>query len=316
MSITRLKLLGYCAIATAIPYLALSIALEKIPFSPLSSINRAIAQTQPTNQQQRRIALVIGNANYEVGKLGTPLNDATDMNAALKELGFEVILLKDATQQQMDEAIDRFTRQMTPGSVGLFYYAGHGIQIDGENYLIPVNNGLIKVEADVRYKSVALGQILGRMAEAENAVNIVILDACRDNPFRGFKRSLSRGLTAVQTATGSLIAFATAPGKVADDGNGRNGLFTSFLLKYIREPIDVDAMLRKVRAEVAKTTKNYQVPWNSSSLIGEFSFNSSPSVVTAPTPTPIITPSPVFTPQPTPPTQPRSTLISSTTGVD
>jgi hypothetical protein len=97
MSITRLKLLGYCAIATAIPYLALSIALEKIPFSPLSSINRAIAQTQPTNQQQRRIALVIGNANYEVGKLGTPLNDATDMNAALKELGFEVILLKDAT---------------------------------------------------------------------------------------------------------------------------------------------------------------------------------------------------------------------------
>ncbi|ELS47004.1 GUN4 domain-containing protein [Microcystis sp. LEGE 00066] len=316
MSITRLKLLGYCAIATAIPYLALSIASEKIPFPPFNGINQAIAQTRPTDQQQRRIALVIGNANYEVSKLGTPLNDATDMNAALKELGFEVILLKDATQQQMDEAIDRFARQMTQGSVGLFYYAGHGIQIDGENYLIPVNNGLIKVEADVRYKSVALGQILGRMAEAENAVNIVILDACRDNPFRGFKRSLSRGLTAVQTATGSLIAFATAPGKVADDGNGRNGLFTSFLLKYIREPIDVDAMLRKVRAEVAKTTKNYQVPWNSSSLIGEFSFNSSPSVVTAPTPTPIITPSPVFTPQPTPPTQPRSTLISSTTGVD
>lgn len=315
MSMSRFKLLGYLAIATTILPVALSISPERVKFLPFKSINRAIAQTQPTNQQQRRIALVIGNANYEVGKLGTPLNDATDMNAALKELGFEVILLKDATQQQMDEAIDRFARQMTPGSVGLFYYAGHGIQIDGENYLIPVNNGLIKVEADVRYKSVPLGQILGRMAEAENAVNIVILDACRDNPFRGFKRSLSRGLTAVQTATGSLIAFATAPGKVADDGNGRNGLFTSFLLKYIREPLDVDAMLRKVRADVAKTTKNYQVPWNSSSLIGEFSFNSSPSVVTAPSPLPI-TPSPVVTPQPTPPTQPRSTLISSTTGVD
>ena len=169
MSITRLKLLGYCAIATAIPYLALSIALEKIPFSQLNSIHRAIAQTRPTDQQQRRIALVIGNANYEIGKLGTPLNDATDMASALKDLGFEVILLKDASKRQMDEAIDRFTRQMTQGSVGLFYYAGHGIQIDGENYLIPVNNGLIKVEADVLYESVPLGKILGRMAEAETA---------------------------------------------------------------------------------------------------------------------------------------------------
>ncbi|MDB9398295.1 MULTISPECIES: caspase family protein [Microcystis] len=322
---SRFKLIGYLAIATTILPAALSISPERVKFLPFKSINQAIAQTQPTNQQQRRIALVIGNANYEVGKLGTPLNDATDMNAVLKELGFEVILLKDATKRQMDEAIDRFTRQMTQGSVGLFYYAGHGMQIEGENYLIPVNNGLIKVEPDVKSDAVPLGKILGRMDEAENAVNIVILDACRDNPFRGFKRSLSRGLTAVQTATGSLIAFATAPGKVADDGKGRNGLFTSFLLKHIKDPTDVDIMLRKVRAEVAKSTNNYQVPWNSSSLIGEFSFNVSPKVINSPVATPLPQPSPkptvaVVTPQKpeqsTPSNQPRSLLISSSTGVD
>jgi uncharacterized caspase-like protein len=187
MPISRFRMLGYSAVATVIPCLVLSIAPKKIPFSPFNSINRAIAQNRPTNSLQKRIALVIGNANYEIGKLGTPLNDATDMATALKDLGFEVIVLKDATKRQMDEAIDRFARQMSQGSVGLFYYAGHGMQIDGENYLIPVNNGLIKVQADVQYESVPLGKILGRMDEAKNAVNIVILDACRDNPFRGFK---------------------------------------------------------------------------------------------------------------------------------
>ncbi len=274
MSISRLKLLGYLIITTTILSVAMWMSPERGKFLPFKGINYAVPQNRPNTQQQKRIALVIGNANYQVGKLDTPLNDATDMANALKELGFEVILLKDSSKRQMDDALDQFTTRINQGYVGLFYYAGHGMQVEGENYLIPVN-AQIKAEKDVEYESMPLGKILGRMEDAGNRINIVILDACRDNPFRKFWRSSSRGLTApVQAASGTLIAFATAPGKVASDGTGRNGLFTSYLLKYIKTPnMEVDLMMRKVRSDVAQNTNNYQVPWTSSSLIGEFAFN-------------------------------------------
>jgi hypothetical protein len=184
------------------------------------------------------------------------------------------------------------------------------MQVEGENYLIPVN-AQIKAEKDVEYESMPLGKILGRMESAGNRINIVILDACRDNPFRKFSRSSNRGLTTpVQTASGTLIVFATAPGKVASDGIGsnRNGLFTSYLLKYIKTPNkDVETILRYVRTNVAKDTKNYQVPWNSSSLTGEFAFNqksgttTSPSVISPPIPKPRptqVTPKPQPSPSP------------------
>jgi hypothetical protein len=268
---------------------------------------------------------VIGNENYQVGKLDTPINDATDMAGVLKELGFEVILLKDSSKRQMDDALDRFFTRINQGYVGLFYYAGHGMQVEGENYLIPVN-AQIKAEKDVEYESMPLGKILGRMESAGNQINIVILDACRDNPFRKFWRSSSRGLTAsLQAASGTLIAFATAPGKVASDGTGRNGLFTSYLLKYIKTPnVEVDSMLRKVRSDVAQNTNNYQVPWTSSSLIGEFAFNqkteTTPPIVVSP-PVPKPSPSIAVVPKPsslpsTPSNQQRNTLISSTTGIN
>jgi len=274
MSISRLKLLGYLIITTTILSVAMWMSPERGKFLPFKGINYAVPQNRPNTQQQKRIALVIGNANYQVGKLDTPLNDATDMANALKELGFEVILLKDSSKRQMDDALDQFTTRINQGYVGLFYYAGHGMEVEGENYLIPVN-AHIKYEKDVEYESMPLGKILGRMEDAGNRINIVILDACRDNPFRKFWRSSSRGLTApVQAASGTLIAFATAPGKVASDGTGRNGLFTSYLLKYIKTPnMEVDLMMRKVRSDVAQNTNNYQVPWTSSSLIGEFAFN-------------------------------------------
>jgi cyclophilin family peptidyl-prolyl cis-trans isomerase len=274
MSISRLKLLGYLTITTTILSVAMWMSPERGKFLPFKGINQAVTQNRPNTQQQQRIALVIGNANYAVGKLKTPLNDATDMANALKELGFEVILLKDSSKRQMDDALDQFTTRINQGYVGLFYYAGHGMEVEGENYLIPVN-AHIKYEKDVEYESMPLGKILGRMEDAGNRINIVILDACRDNPFRKFWRSSSRGLTApVQAASGTLIAFATAPGKVASDGTGRNGLFTSYLLKYIKTPnMEVDLMMRKVRSDVAQNTNNYQVPWTSSSLIGEFAFN-------------------------------------------
>ncbi len=328
MSISRLKLLGYLIITTTILSVAMWMSPERGKFLPFKGINQAVTQNLPNTQQQqqqRRIALVIGNANYQVGKLDTPLNDATDMANALKELGFEVILLKDSSKRQMDDALDQFTTRINQGYVGLFYYAGHGMEVEGENYLIPVN-AQIKYEKDVEYESMPLGKILGRMEDAGNRINIVILDACRDNPFRKFWRSSSRGLTAPSQATsGTLIAFATAPGKVASDGTGRNGLFTSYLLKYIKTPnMEVDSMLRKVRSDVVQNTNNYQVPWTSSSLIGEFAFNqkteTTPPPVTSP---PVPKPSPsiavVPTPKPTPSpvlSQPGTTLISRSTGVN
>jgi hypothetical protein len=351
MSISRLKLLGYLIITTTILSVAMWMSPERGKFLPFKGINYAVPQNRPNTQQQKRIALVIGNANYQVGKLDTPLNDATDMANALKELGFEVILLKDSSKRQMDDALDQFTTRINQGYVGLFYYAGHGMQVEGENYLIPVN-AQIKAEKDVEYESMPLGKILGRMEDAGNRINIVILDACRDNPFRKFWRSSSRGLTApVQAASGTLIAFATAPGKVASDGTGRNGLFTSYLLKYIKTPnMEVDLMLRKVRSDVAKDTNDYQVPWTSSSLIGEFAFNQktettspivtsspvpkpSPSIAVVPTPKPTPSPPPVTsspvpkpspsiavvpTPKPTPSPvlKPGTTLISRSTGVN
>ena len=325
MSMSRLKLLGYLTITTTILSVAMWMSPERGKFLPFKGINQAVTQNSLNLQQQQRIALVIGNANYTVGKLKTPLNDATDMANALKELGFEVILLKDSSKRQMDDALDQFTTRINQGYVGLFYYAGHGMEVEGENYLIPVN-AQIKYEKDVEYESMPLGKILGRMEDAGNRINIVILDACRDNPFRKFWRSSSRGLTApLQAVSGTLIAFATAPGKVASDGTGRNGLFTSYLLKYLKTPnMEVDLMLRKVRSDVAQNTNNYQVPWTSSSLIGEFAFNqkteTTPPIVTS---SPVPKPSPsiavVPTPKPTPSpvlSQPGTTLISRSTGVN
>jgi len=300
MFILRLKIVGRLVISVALLMMVSSCSSEQTNRSQVTTI----PQNSSNTQQQKRIALVIGNANYQVGKLDTPLNDATDMEAALKELGFEVILLKDSSKRQMDDALDQFSTRINQGYVGLFYYAGHGVQVEGENYLIPVN-AQIKAEKDVEYESIALGKILGRMESAGNRINLVILDACRDNPFRKFSRSSSRGLTTpVQTASGTLIVFATAPGKVASDGIGRNGLFTSYLLKYIKTPnLDVDLMLRQVRSNVAKDTKNYQVPWNSSSLTGEFAFNQKPETITS-KPSPSTT---FSTPQPQPSPSPQLT---------
>jgi tetratricopeptide (TPR) repeat protein len=285
MFIPRLKLLGNWVIATAIFSFGFSVSVERFSFLPFQSINQAIAQNSLNTQQQKRIALVIGNANYQVENLVTPLNDATDMAKALEELGFEVILLKDSSKREMDEGLDRFSTLIKQGYVGLFYYAGHGIQIQQENYLIPVN-AQIFTERDVQEQSIPLATILSEMANAGNQLNIVILDACRNNPFRSFSRSLSSsgGLaTPAETASGTLIVFATAPGKVASNGRGLNGLFTSYLLKYIKTPnLDVDLMLRQVRSNVAKDTKNYQVPWNSSSLMGEFYFNQKAEITPQP----------------------------------
>jgi uncharacterized caspase-like protein/regulator of sirC expression with transglutaminase-like and TPR domain len=260
----------------------------------------AIAQLQPISKQkhssfrntfiaasekEKRTALVIGNSNYqETGQLPNPVNDATDMAQVLRELGFDVILLKDANLSQMGEALDEFHAKLLEGGVGVFYYAGHGMQLDSENYLIPIDAKLERKQ-DTPYEAQALGKILGAMEDAANNVNIIIIDACRNKPFnRGWQRSSqAEGLAPVQAVRGSYIAYATAPGDVADDGKGRNGTFTAQILKHIKTPnLSVEEMFKRVRQGVLEDTNNQQIPWDSSSLVGEFSFNqTSTSVATS-----------------------------------
>jgi hypothetical protein len=252
---------------------------------------RLVAQKQP------KFALVIGNANYEEGALSNPVNDATDMAKALRELGFEVTLLQNQDLRSMENAIDDFSRQLRKGGVGVFYYAGHGVQVEGENYLIPLKAQLLN-EKDARYEAVALGKVLNAMEEARNQVNIIIIDACRDNPFyrrwRSSRRGSNvRGLTAVSPPSGIIIAYATREGNTAADGVGqRNSPFTSALLENIKKPnIDVQLMFRRVSTSVKEKTNSAQQPWTEGNLEGgEFYLNPQPIATSSPQSSP--TPSP------------------------
>lgn len=221
--------------------------------------------------QEKRIALVIGNSSYSSGPLKNPVNDATDMAAALRKLGFQVYLKKNADLEIMEEAIENFGNQLKRGGVGLFYYAGHGVQVNGANYLIPTGAKINK-ESDVRYKAVDAGRVLDEMANANNGLNIVILDACRDNPFARSFRSASRGLAIVTNApSGTFISYSTAAGQVARDGMGRNSPYTKALLQFMQEPdVPISKVFMKVRQKLRRDTG--QVPWELSSLEGDFYF--------------------------------------------
>jgi hypothetical protein len=231
---------------------------------------------------EQRIALVIGNSRYMNAPLRNPVNDATDMASALKKLGFEVILKTDVNQRAMKESIRSFGKELQKGGVGLFYFAGHGIQYNGSNYLMPVH-AEIKSEADVEYEAVDAGRVLAQMERAGNNLNIIILDACRNNPFARSFRSADKGLAKMDAPTGSILAYATAPGSVAADGSGRNGLYTEKLLKHMQTPgITVERMFKLVRKDVTRGSKKIQVPWESSSLMGDFYFNPNKVELTQP----------------------------------
>ncbi|GAC1395904.1 MAG: hypothetical protein NVSMB56_10250 [Pyrinomonadaceae bacterium] len=225
----------------------------------------------------KRFALVIGNGEYAtVGALKNPSNDARAIARALRGYGFDVIERENATQQQMRQAVRKFgenLRTAGAGSVGLFYFAGHGVQLRDHNYLIPVD-AQIETEADVEDGAVSADYVLGQMADAQNSLNIVILDACRNNPFARSFRSASRGLAQMNAPTGTLIAYATAPGSVASDGTGGNGLYTQELLTAIKEPnMSVENVFKRVRINVIGKSAGKQTPWDASSLTGEFYFN-------------------------------------------
>lgn len=224
---------------------------------------------------QKRYALIIGNGNYMQSPLKNPVNDAKDIASELKKLGFEVMVYTDLGQNDMKRHIRSFGEKLTNNKgVGLFFFAGHGMQVNGENYLIPVS-AKIEKEQDVELESVNLRRVMGEMDFAKNELNIVILDACRDNPFaRSFRSGSNRGLASTTAPTGTFIAYATSPGSVASDGTGANGLYTEELLKALRKPgLRIEDVFKEVRKNVYQKSQQKQVPWENSSIFGDFYFS-------------------------------------------
>jgi len=231
-----------------------------------------------------RYALVIGNANYKNSPLDNPVNDAQDMATSLRRLGFDVIEKENLSRKEMANSIREFGELIAKGGVGLFYYAGHGMQVNGKNYLIPVNAN-IQHEDEVAYESVDVDRLLAKMYSAGNRLNIVILDACRNNPFARSFRSGSRGLARMNAPVGTLIAYATSPNSVASDGKRgeRNGLYTKHLLANMEIPdLEIGQMFRRVRRAVRIATNKAQIPWESSSMEGDFYFVAQTTVVNHP----------------------------------
>ena len=247
------------------------------------AVRSSAAETQERNLsvnavQGKRIALVIGNSAYKDSPLKNPVNDARDMAATLRKLGFDVIEKTDANQKDMNRAIAQFGEKLRSDTVALFFYAGHGIQVRGKNYIIPVD-AQVTSEASVRVETVDVDSVMDQLAVSP--MNIVILDACRNNPFERKFRSVGGGLAQMDAPKGSLIAYATAPGKTAADGSGRNGLYTQELLKSIQAPgLTLESVFKRVRNGVMAASGEAQTPWESSSLTGDFYF-------TGPTPVPV-----------------------------
>ena len=240
-----------------------------------------------TQAGEARTALVIGNGAYREGALKNPVNDAEAMAAVLRESGFEVTIKTNAKQREMEEAIGDFGKKLTRGGTGLFYYAGHGMQVGGNNYLVPVD-AKIESESDVKFVTVDAGRVLGKMEDAGNGMNVVILDACRNNPFARSFRSQSTGLAKMDAPHGSIIVYATSPGSVAADGDGSNGVYTKHLVATMRQPgLKIEDVLKRVRISVSVETEKKQVPWESSSLTGDFYFSTTPSGGQITTPAPI-----------------------------
>jgi hypothetical protein len=223
-------------------------------------------------QKGNRVALVIGNSRYKYAPLKNPVNDAEDITKVLKQCNFTVISVYNASRTDIRKSVREFSTRIETADVGLFYYAGHGIQIDGENYLIPIDAD-VSGEYEVEDECLRISNILKSMRYSKGRLNIVILDACRINPFRTQFRSQTTGLARMEAPAGTLLAYATSPGSIAADGDGRNGLYTSKLLEHMKCPgLSIEELFKKVRSEVMEITSNKQIPWETSSLVGSFSF--------------------------------------------
>lgn len=253
-------------------------ALGLLAQDPNRTLRPQQESAQPAAQpDEKRVALVIGNASYKEAPLKNPVNDARAVSEVLKKSGFVVTRLEDATRTQMREAIRTFGARIAEGGVGLFYFAGHGMQVKGRNYLVPVGAD-IALEDEVAGEAVEVDAILAKMETARNRLNILILDACRNNPFGRSLRSTQQGLAQVDAPTGTFVAFATAPGRTAADGSGANGLYTEALLRQIHTPgLKLEEVFKRTRAEVLKSSSQQQTPWENSSIVGDFYFVGSPA---------------------------------------
>jgi uncharacterized caspase-like protein len=234
-----------------------------------------------TAYARQRVALVVGNGDYQNAPLSTSINDAKDMATTLIKVGFEVILKTNVDQFDMENAMVAFGKKLRRGVVGLFYYSGYAVQYEGENYLIPYNAiSSIKVARHIRSKAVNLDYVLSLMENAENGINIVILDAYRPSPF-SFSKTIEKGLTTVAGAENMIIAYATSPGKVSPSvisHKRRNSFFTMYLLHFIKSSnLPVELMLKEVRTAVKWETRGRQKPWYTTSLDDTFTFNESVS---------------------------------------
>lgn len=264
-------------------------ALIFVSYSPITSA-----------ASDARYALVIGNSEYHyASQLSNPVNDSADIAATLNELHFETTLLQNATKSQIENGVAKFLEKLkAEEGVGLFYYAGHGVQLQGDNYLVPVETQAGS-DKQIQMQSYNIANLLSGMRKIKTATNIIILDACRDNPFkdvaqagsrsagpentRGLKNKnipkLDTGLSKLDAPSNTLIAFATAPGRVAQDGTARNSPYTASLIESMqRTGLTIGQIFRQVRAEVVAETNGEQIPWESSSLIQDFYFKPRTSI--------------------------------------
>lgn len=233
--------------------------------------DRRIELTLRRDTTRRAVALVIGNGAYASARLANPVNDAHDVADSLRDLGFHVMYQSDASEKVMKRLVRAFRDSISRGGIALFYYAGHGVQVKGKNYLMPVD-AQIESETDVELTGIDLDGILGYMEEAGSNLNILIVDACRNNPFRSSFRSQSSGLAQLTNVPiGTYVAFATAPGQTASDGTGRNGLFTEVLLGTLKSPgLSLLQIFQNVTKGVTARSGRRQVPWVNSTATEDF----------------------------------------------
>ena len=245
------------------------IALSMLSIHAWTQVSSSPSKTA----SEPRLALLIGNSTYRSQPLVNAIADVRLMASSLRSVGFEVVALEDANLEQMLKAVNIFSAQLTRRKgVGLFYFAGHGMQLGGDNFLIPID-GTMSREEEVRARSLNAQEVLDKMRRANNRLSLVFFDACRDNPFPRSTRSASSGLARMDASLGMLIAYATAPGAVAEDGRAGNSPFTRHLATQLREPGQrIEDVLKRVRTAVREETKGRQITWDNSALEGDFFF--------------------------------------------
>jgi len=229
-----------------------------------------------SSPKERRLALVIGNSNYQTVKaLPNPANDAKAVAQLLNTAGFEVVMAFDLDRDTLKQVVSEFSARIVesgPNSAALVYYAGHGLQVDGENFLVPVD-AKIEKETDVVEQAVRLADVMQALETAPSRVRIVILDACRNNPFSALGEAGGKGLAIVDAPAGSIVAYATAPGTEAFDGAGQHSPYTAAFIRTVKQPnLPIEQLFKRVRVLVAEATDTKQMPWESSSLTSDFVF--------------------------------------------